>query len=147
MTPDVNLLVAASRSDHPHHAAARQWLSTSLAAAGAGAAVTLMPMVVASFLRLVTSPKIFKVPASIDEAMQFVDAVLEQPAVRMANLGPEWPVLRQLCLDKKPAGNALPDAWLAAATLQLVEHLVTFDRDFRKLLPRSRLTVLAPAAG
>ena len=32
MTPDVNVLVAASRTDHPHHAAARQWLEEALPA-------------------------------------------------------------------------------------------------------------------
>ena len=147
MTPDVNLLVAASRSDHPHHAPARAWLSNALIAAGAGAAFTLMPMVVASFLRLVTSPKIFKAPSNIDEAIQFVDALLEQPGVHTAALGPEWPTLRQLCLDKQLTGNDLPDAWLAAATQQLGEHLVTFDTDFKKLLPRSKLTVLVGKAG
>ena len=104
-------------------------------------------MVVASFLRLVTSPKIFKVPASIDEALQFVDALLAQPGVHLAGLGPEWPTLRQLCLDKQLAGNDLPDAWLVAATLQLGEHLVTFDTGFKKLLPRSKLTVLVATAG
>ena len=147
MTPDVNLLVAASRSDHPHHVPARSWLSKSLKAASAGSALTLMPMVAASFLRLVTSPKIFKVPARIDAAIQFVDALLEQPRVHMASLGPEWPTLRQLCLDKNLTGNDLPDAWLAAATLQLGEHLVTFDSDFKKLLPRSQVTVLVGTAG
>ena len=60
----------------------------------------------------------------------------------MASLGPEWPTLRQLCLDKQLAANHLSDAWLAAATLQLGEHLVAFDTDFRRLLPRSQLTVL-----
>ncbi len=104
-------------------------------------------MVVASFLRLVTSPRIFNVPATIDEALQFVDALLAQPGVQLASLGPEWPTLRKLCLDKQLTGNALPDAWLAAATLQLGEHLVTFDSDFKKLLSRSKLTVLSAAAG
>lgn len=147
MTPDVNVLVAAARSDHPHHAVAVAWLSQSLAAASAGAAFTLMPMVVASFLRLVTSPKIFKLPAGIDEAIRFVDALLEQPGVHMASLGSEWPTLRHLCLDKRLTANDLPDAWLAAATLQMAEHLVSFDADFKKLLPRSRLTLLRAAAG
>lgn len=145
MTPDVNLLVAASRSDHPHHAAAKAWLSPALVAAGTGVTFTLMPMVVASFLRLLTSPKIFKSPARIDDAIGFVDALLEQPGVHLATLGPEWPTLRQLCLDKQLAGNDLPDAWLASATLQLGEHLVTFDADFKKLLGRSKVTVLAVA--
>ena len=30
MTPDVNVLIAASRSDHPHHAAARAWLDKTI---------------------------------------------------------------------------------------------------------------------
>ncbi len=142
MTPDVNLLVAAARSDHPHHAVASEWLSKSIAAAGAGTSFLLMPMVVASFLRLLTSPKVFAQPASIGASMAFIDALLAHPGVHMAELGPEWPTLRQLCLDKKLTGNHLPDAWLAAATLQLGEHLATFDTDFKKLLPRSKLTLL-----
>ena len=40
----------------------------------------------------------------------------------MAALGSEWPTLRQLCLDKQLAGNHLPDAWLAAATLFVVQQ-------------------------
>lgn len=147
MTPDVNLLVAASRSDHSHHAVSSAWLSQALAAARAGAAFTLVPMMVASFLRLVTSPKIFKLPAGIDEAIRFIDALLQQPGVHMGNLGAEWPTLRQICLDKQLTGNHLPDAWLAAATLRVAEHLVTFDADFKKLLPRSRLTLLVAWAG
>ena len=143
MTPDVNLLVAASRSDHPHYAASRAWLTQALGMAAVGTSLSLMPLVVASFLRLVTSPKIFKAPADIDDAISFVDALLAQPGVSMVTLGPEWPTLRQLCLDKKFTGNHLPDAWLAAATLHLGEHLVTFDADFRRLLPRSQVTVLA----
>ena len=146
MTPDVNLLVAASRSDHPHHAAARAWLSQALATSGAGVTFTLMPMVVASFLRLVTSPKIFKSPAGIDDAIGFIDALLAHPGVHMSTLGAEWPTLRQLCLDKRLTGNDLPDAWLASATMQRGEHLVTFDADFRKLLSRSHLTLLVAAA-
>jgi len=145
MTPDVNVLVAASRSDHPHHAVARTWLEEAAAASAAGAAFTLMPMVLASFLRLVTSPRIFRQPTPIDNAVSFVDALLDCPGVQLASLGPEWPRLRQLCLDKQLAENALPDAWLAAAVAQLGEHLVSFDRDFRKLLPRSRFTLLVPA--
>jgi len=81
MTPDVNVLVAASRADHPHHAVARGWLLAALQAAGAGAAFALMPMVLASFLRLVTSPKIFYQITPIEEAVAFVDALLALPGV------------------------------------------------------------------
>ena len=46
-------------------------------------------------------------------------------------------------LDKKLKANHLPDAWLAAVVLHMGEHLVTFDRGLKQLLPRERLTVLA----
>jgi len=145
MTPDVNVLVAASRTDHPHHAVARAWLEEAVTESGAGAAFTLMPMVLASFLRLVTSPRIFQRATPIEDAVAFVDALLASPGVQLALLGPEWPKLRQLCLDKKLGGNDLPDAWLSAAVAHLSEHLVSFDRDFRKLLARGQLTLLATA--
>ena len=144
MTPDVNVLVAASRSNHPHHATARAWLEHALAATASGVSFTLMPMVLASFLRLVTSPRIFQQPTPLGEAVAFVDGLLVADGVSLASLGLEWPEFRRLCLEYRLAGNDLPDAWLAAATLHLGEHLVSFDRDFRKLMGRSRLTLLAP---
>jgi toxin-antitoxin system PIN domain toxin len=145
MTPDVNVLVAASRADHPHHAVARGWLEGAVDASTAGAAFTLMPMVLASFLRLVTSPKIFQVATPIEDAVAFVDALLASPGVQLAPLGPEWSKLRQLCLDNRLRGNDVPDAWLSAAVAHMGEHLVSFDRDFRKLLARSQFTLLAAA--
>ena len=44
MTPDVNVLVAASRSDHPHHTIARSWLEQAVVAAASGSALILMPV-------------------------------------------------------------------------------------------------------
>ena len=142
MTPDVNVLLAASRSDHPHHAVARGWLEAALMACESGATFTLMPMVLASVLRLATSPKIFLQPTPIAEAVGFIDAILARPGVNLGPLGPEWLKLRQLCLDKQLVGNDLPDAWLAAAVEQQGEHLVSFDRDFKRLLGRARFTLL-----
>ena len=143
MTPDVNVLLAASRSDHPHHAVARSWLEGALAAAAGGARFSVMPMVIASVLRLATSPRIFVQPTPIEDAVGFVDALFALPGVHLAPLGPEWIGLRQLCLDGNLSGNDLPDAWLAAAVEQQGEHLVSFDRDFKKLLGRGRFTLLA----
>lgn len=144
MTPDVNVLVAAFRADHPHHAVARGWLDDALDRALGGAAFTVMPMVIASFLRLVTSPKIFVMPTPIADAVAFVDALLAVQGVHMGTLAAEWPKLRTLCLAKQLQGNDLPDAWLASAVDHCGEHLVSFDRDFRKLLSRGRFTLLTP---
>jgi predicted nucleic acid-binding protein len=51
MTPDVNVLLAAARCDHPHYTVARNWLEQAVTAASRGTVLTLQPMVVASFLR------------------------------------------------------------------------------------------------
>lgn len=142
MTPDVNVLVAASRSDHPHHAAARAWLEQALALAGQGSGMKLQPMVIASFLRLVTHPRIFVQPTPMAEALRFVDALLDAPGVEQPELGAEWPALRALCVDKALTANDVPDAWLAAAAIHQGEHVVSFDADFKRLLPRAQLTLL-----
>jgi predicted nucleic acid-binding protein len=94
----------------------------------------------------VTSPKIFQNPTPFEDAVAFLDALLATPGVQLAQLGPEWSRLRQLCLDKSLRGNDLPDAWLSATVVQLGEHLVTFDRDFRRLLTRSQYTLLVAGA-
>lgn len=99
-------------------------------------------MVLASVLRLVTSPRIFVQSTPMADAVAFIDAVMAAPGVQLASVGPEWPKLRMLCLDKQLAGKDLPDVWLAAAVDQQAEHLVSLDRDFRKLLRRGRFTHL-----
>ena len=58
----VNVLVAASRSIHPHHVIAREWLEQAFDAFAAGAGLTLIPMVLPSFLRLVTSSSTILLP-------------------------------------------------------------------------------------
>ena len=142
MTPDINVLIAASRSDHPHHKVALSVLTKAVAACAHGATLRLMPMVVASFLRLVTNPKVFVQPTPVDDAIRFVDALVALPGVEMPPLNTEWPIFRQLCLEKQLAANDIPDAWLAAAVIQLGEHLVTFDAGFKKLLRRTLVTIL-----
>ncbi|MBS0590451.1 MAG: PIN domain-containing protein [Proteobacteria bacterium] len=142
MTPDVNVLVAASRSDHPHHDSARTWLEEALTKAAQGAPLKLQPLVVASFLRLVTHPKIFVHPTPMADALRFIDALLGAPGMEHPVIGAEWPQLHRLCTQHAMAANDIPDAWLAAAVLHQGEHLVSFDGDFRRWLPRAQFTRL-----
>ena len=128
MTPDVNVLVAASRSDHPHHGSARTWLQQALADADQGDTLKLQPMVIASFLRLVTHPKIFVQPTPVSEAVRFVDALLAATGVERPELGAEWPVLRRLCAEQSLAANDIPDAWLAAAAIHQGETVAVSTR-------------------
>ncbi len=140
MTPDVNLLVAASRADHPHHAPALDWLQSALSTPGQ---LTLLPTVAASFLRLVTHPKVFAEPTPIDAALAFVEAI-RQVAATPIGVPDEWPHLKTLCEARQLRANDVPDAWIAAQVLARKLVLATFDRDFQRLLGPERLQLLKP---
>ncbi len=142
MTPDVNVLIAASRTDHPHHKIAHAWVEEAIAACEVGASLKVMPMVAASFLRLVTNSRIFVHPTPIEAAMAFLDALLAVPGIEIPAQGGEWPILRQLCVAKKLSANDIPDAWLAASVIHCSEHLVTFDAGFKTLLRPAQVTLL-----
>jgi uncharacterized protein len=144
MTPDLNVLLAASRSDHPQHKPALAWLEQAVEHCETGGSIELLPMVTAGFLRLSTNSKIFAQPMPIGAAVAFVDSLLAIPGVEMPELGREWPTLRQLSCDLKLAANDTTDAWIAAAVRTIGSHLVTFDGGFKRLLGRSELTVLKP---
>ena len=147
MTPDVTVLVAASRADHPHHRPALRWLQQAMAQAASQAGrdeLRLLGTVIASFLRLVTHPKVFAVPTPAPDAVAFVDALLGASGVRMLTVKDEWPRLRALCIAHQLSGNDLQDAWIAASVLQTRETLATFDRDFLRLLDLKHLVLLRP---
>jgi len=143
MTPDVNVLVAAFRRDYQHHAVALQWLDGARVACAEGrTSLALLPMVVAGFLRLVTNRRVFIEPDSIEDAVAFVDALLDSPGVELQPCGEEWPILRAKLIARGHKGNEVTDAWIASATESSSEHLVTFDRDFLKLLSPGDFTLL-----
>lgn len=100
-------------------------------------------MVIASFLRLVTNPRVFVRPTPMKEAVRFVDVLLATPGAHQPRLGSEWIQLRRLCSDHALAANQVPDAWLAAAVIEQGEHLVSFDGDFKRLLKSSQFTQLS----
>src|SRR6185503_6622443 len=94
MAPDLNVLLAASRTDHPQHKIAIRWLQQAIAACAAGGSVEILPMVAAGFLRLATNPRVFVRPMSIDAATAFLDSLLSVPGVDMPEVGHEWPTLK-----------------------------------------------------
>jgi len=145
MTPDLNVLLAASRTDHPQHKPALGWLNRAIGECESGGSIELLPMVIAGFLRIATNRKIFFEPMSIGGAIDFVDSLMAISGVDIPELGREWPTLRQLTRDHNLTANDITDAWIAAAVRTLGLHLVTFDRGFKRLLGRTELTVLEPA--
>lgn len=142
MIPDVNVVVAAARPDHSHHASAKAWWFDAIHASTEQRSIWLLPVVVRGFLRIATHPKIFCIPSTIEAATSHIDALLALPNVAILDSQPSWSDFKRLCNDKSLQGNAIPDAWIAASVTQINGHLVTFDKDFKKLLTRSQVTVL-----
>jgi len=145
--PDVNVLVAAFRADHLHHSTARTWLSQARYDCAQGReTLALLPMVVTGFLRLVTNSRVFANPDTVEDAIAFMDVVLESPGVELRASADEWPLLRNMLLTLGLQGNLVADAWIASTVQALSEHLVTFDRDVTRLMPARDLTLLSSAS-
>ena len=145
MTPDVNLLVAAMREDHPHHSLAFHHVQQQMQLAvqrPRTASILLLGSVVAGFMRVVTHAQVFKEPSSMQQASQFVDALLACPGVSFQAAGSAWPAFRDLCLKAGDKPQMVSDAWIAATAAQLGEVVHTFDRDFTKLLPPEKVFLL-----
>jgi toxin-antitoxin system PIN domain toxin len=146
MTPDVNLLVAAMRLDHPHHAPAFNHLQAQLMMAAQqpnAASIVLLGVVVSGFIRIVTNRKIFQLPSSLKQAIDFVDTLLVSPGVVFQGAGSQWPGFKALCLQTEVRPDGISDIWIAASTLQMGEILHTFDRDFKKILPTENLYLVS----
>jgi uncharacterized protein len=141
--PDLNVLVAAFRADHPHHSIARAWLIEQLKYCATGGQLVLLPMVCSSFVRLVTHRRVFAVPATTTEAFDFLHSMLRIPGCTLVNLSSEWPLFTTLCRGKGLTGNLVQDAWIAAGARANGAALATFDRDFTVLLEPHELETLA----
>jgi predicted nucleic acid-binding protein len=106
--------------------------------------LTLLPMIVNAFLRLTTNPRVFKELDRIEDAIAFIDVLVDTPGIEVEDCGKERPLLRDKLLTQGFQGNLVTDAWIAATVETLYEHLVTFDRDFKRLLPARDFTLLSP---
>ena len=128
--PDVNLLVYALRSDLPLHAQARRWLEEKLQS---GDPLLIFPVVIASFVRVVTNRRVFAQPTELSVALDFVNSLLSAGQVHLANAGPRHLVLfLELCQRVGARGDLVQDAYLAALALEQGCVWVSTDRDFAR---------------
>ncbi len=127
---DVNVVLAAHRDDHPHHATVRPWLDAMLAHGGDfGVPATVW----ASFLRLATNRRIFEVPTPLSDAFAYIDAMLAQPGHLTVDQGPRHlALLRRLCEEGDAVGDLVPDAVIGALALEHAASVATLDRDFAR---------------
>ena len=141
MVADVNIMVAAFRLDHPHHTVVRPWFDRQLVSAES---LVVPDLVWTGFVRVVSSKRIFTVPATMDDALEFVDSVRHQRNyVAMPHLPEVLDVFGDVCRTQQVSGNLVTDAYIAAVALSLGAPVVTLDRDFRRF---ESLKIVVPRA-
>lgn len=106
------------------------WL-TSLVTADAPFGVS--DLVFSSFLRIVTSPRVFEVRTPLDVALGFVSEVRNRPNHVEVRPGPRhWSLFTSLCERTGAKGNLIADAYLAAIAIESGCEWITTDRDFAR---------------
>lgn len=127
---DVNVLVYAMRDDADQHERFRDWLTT----AGSGSESVGVPAtVLAGTIRVGTNPRIWEQASTPAQALDFVESLLLQPAVRVLPTGRRtWDICRDLIRAIDARGNDISDALIAASAIEHNATLVTRDRGFRR---------------
>jgi len=127
---DVNVLVDAFRHSAPAHEQVSSWLD---AATEGPEHIGVLPHVGSAFVRLVTNRRIFREPTPAGEAIEFVSVLLSAPRTKLVSPGPgHWQIFVDLVRDLNLTGDDVPDAFIAAASLDLGATLITSDRGFRR---------------
>ena len=81
---DVNILLYAEDSLHPHHKQARAWWDTQLSRSEP---VFLCWMVLSAFIRIGTNPRVFKNPISLERAALETAGSAGEQGKRATSLG------------------------------------------------------------
>lgn len=127
---DVNILVYAFRADAPNHPSHRRWLLERL---GADEAFGVAELVLSGFVRIVTHPRVFVRPSSLEDAFRFAEALRGRPNAVPVAPGPRhWEIFRRLCEQGSAKGNLVPDAYFAAIAIESGCEWVTTDRDYSR---------------
>jgi uncharacterized protein len=128
--PDVNVLVHAHREDAPQHEAYRRWLEGVI---DGSEAYGMADLVLSGFVRVVTHPRVFNPPSSLEQALAFVRDVRQQPNCVPIRPGPRhWEIFERLCREADARGNLVADAYLAALAVESGSEWITADRDYSR---------------
>ena len=128
--PDVNVLIYAYREDSVEHSRYKEWLDNLLKGDGA---YGISELVLSSFLRVVTHPKIFRTPTPLEKALMFIEELKNQPHCIPVSPGQRhWEIFQKFCRQAHVKGNLVADAYLAALAMESGCQWITTDRDFSR---------------
>jgi len=127
---DVNVLVYAKRQDSPDHAKFRTWLEEIIRS---DSVIGMSELVLSSVVRTLTHPRIFSAPTQLDEALQYVHSLHEQPGCVWVSPGERhWEIFTRLCKAAGARGNLISDAYFAALAMESGAEWITADRDYAR---------------
>lgn len=130
LLPDVNILVYAHREDSTHHNICVKWLEKLI---NSDQAFAISELVLSGFLRIVTHPKVFAPPSTLQEALTFIEQIRDQPnCVIVSPQQRHWSIFRKLCEQANARGNLIPDAYHAALAIETGSEWITRDHDFSR---------------
>jgi toxin-antitoxin system PIN domain toxin len=128
LLPDVNVLIYAHRAESPEHAAYARWLT---ALATGEEPFGLSELVLSGVVRIVTNPRVFKMPTPLETALAFVDELLRRPNAVRLRAGPRhFEIFGGLCRQTNASGKLVADAYHAALAIEHGCEWVTTDADF-----------------
>lgn len=128
---DTNVLVYAHREESAQHRQAR----ARLVEMAEGPARWAIPVFcVGEFLRVMTHPRLFDPPFTIEDACEALGRVLGSPSVVVLTPGEGfWPLLTKAVREARALGNLVFDAQIVALCREAgVSALLTEDRDFNR---------------
>lgn len=129
--PDVNVLVFSFRREAVGHERYAGWLTGVVAGREE---LALTDTTATGFLRIVTNPRIFRDPAPISLALEFLDVLRRGGRTRWLRASDAtWHAFAALAAtDGQLRGNLVPDAWLAALATSHGARVATADRGFAR---------------
>jgi toxin-antitoxin system PIN domain toxin len=128
--PDVNVLIFAFDPRSVDHERYRSWLHGLV---NGDEAFGIVDSVLSSVIRIVTNPRIFNPPSSLERALGFANQLRAAPNAALVTPGARhWDIFVRLCDEADARGDLVPDAYLAALAIESGNELVSADRDFSR---------------
>ncbi len=131
LLPDVNVLIYAHvENSVPEHSEYAAWI-TRLATGPEPFALSVL--VISGFIRVVTNPRVFNPPSTLDRSFAFVDSLLKRPQARIVGPGPNhMDIFERLCRESGATGKLVADAQHAAVAIEHGCTMVSTDSDFSR---------------
>ena len=131
LLPDVNVLVYAHVEDSiPEHPEYANWI-TRMATGPEPFALSVLAL--SGFIRIVTNPRVFDPPSTLERSFAFVSSLAERPTARIVGPGPEHlEIFEALCRESGAKGKLVADAQHAAIAVEHGCTMVSTDSDFSR---------------